>query len=248
MAIESATPSPAAVPPRPHGEPREQGPSNDAVAFERWISSEREAGGSSNASSEQTVHAGTVSATRVSNTVDQSLALDSIVFEWMSTATYLMSYVDHRSRGQDAVAPSVAALDVNARPSVLAGSGLHALNLQQSTHSASFASGSQIVGAGLPVISTAHTAADANASSRASSASSAGALAEWMTRAMRQISDAQGRSTWWIRDYRLSSTQIPALLDAVLHSVQGQPDRIMLNGALVWQRSSNTHGVNNNGD
>ncbi|WP_254846025.1 hypothetical protein [Xanthomonas axonopodis] len=245
MAIESATLPPAAVPPRPHGELREQGPSNDAVAFERWLSSEREAGSSSNASSEQMVHARTVSTTRASNTVDQSLILDSIVFEWMSTATYLMSYVDHRSRGQDAVAPSVATLDVNAWPSVLAGSGLHAPNLQQSTHPASFASGSQIAGAGLPVTSTAYTAADANASSRASSASSIGALAEWMTRAMRQISDAQGRATWWIRDYRLSATQIPALLDALLHSGQGQPDRIMLNGALVWQRSSNTQGVNN---
>lgn len=245
MAIESATPSPAAVPPRPHGEPHEQGPSNDAVAFERWLSSEREAGGSSSASSEQMVHAGTASTTRASNTVDQSLELDSIVFEWMSTATYLMSYVDHRSRGQDAVVPSVTALDVNARPSALAGSALHALNLQQSTHPTSFAPGSQIAGAGLPFTSTAHTAADANSSPRASSASSMGALAEWMTRAMRQISDAQGRSTWWIRDYRLSATQIPALLDALLHSGQGQPDRIMLNGAPVWQRPSNIQGVNN---
>ncbi|WOB51110.1 hypothetical protein NYR97_06970 [Xanthomonas hydrangeae] len=176
---------------------------------------------------------------------DQTLALDSFVFEWAATATYLMSYVDHRGRGHDVVAPNAAAVDGNALMSASSGSGFSAMRPQDAAHRPSFASGLQTVGAGSPFALIAHTENDATHSSRTSSTINLGALAEWMTRAMKQISDAQGRATWWVRDYQLSAAQIPVLLDALLRSGQARPDRIMLNGALVWQRSSNTQGVNN---
>ncbi|PPU40009.1 hypothetical protein XaplCFBP3123_12145 [Xanthomonas arboricola pv. populi] len=191
------------------------------------------------------MQAGIMSTTRAVQVADQALVIDSIVFEWMATATYLMSYVDHRGRGHDAAAPNTDTVNGNALMSASAGSGFSAMSLQDVAHRPSIASGLHVAGAGLPVALTAHAETDATHLSYLSSTTSPDALAEWMTRAMKKISDAEGRTTWWVRDYQLSAAQIPALLDALLHSGQSRPDRIMLNGALVWQRSSNAQGVNN---
>lgn len=245
MAIESALPSPATVPPKPQSEPHEERPSKDAAGFERWLTSDYLPGDASATTPGQTMQAGIMSATQVAQVADQALVVDSIVFEWMATATYLMSYVDHRGRGHEAGAPNGDALNGNVMMSASAGPGLSAMSLQDVAYRPYFASGLHVAGAGLPAALTERPETDATHSSYVSSTTSSGALAEWMTRAMKQISDAEGRTTWWVRDYQLSAAQIPALLDALLHSGQSRPDRIMLNGALVWQHSSNAQGVSN---
>ncbi|MEA9566658.1 hypothetical protein [Xanthomonas sp. WHRI 8932A] len=243
MAIETWMPPPASSPVKPRAEPREELPAKDAATFERWLSPERSPGTATVATTEQAVQAGTLSAAQAARDVDQALALDSIVFEWTATATYLMSYVDHRRSGLDIPVHDSAAIDGNALAQPRAVSSAGAIDLQSTISSSLGVSGLYASATDLPVISKSHADTDGTQPLRASPTASLGAWAEWMSRSIKQISDAEGRSTVWIRDYQISDAQLPALLDALLQSGQGRPDRIMLNGALIWQRASNTQGV-----
>ncbi|QBG98129.1 hypothetical protein EYC55_22200 [Xanthomonas oryzae] len=191
------------------------------------------------------MQAGTASACIAAQDVDQTLALDSIVFEWTATATYLMSYVDHAGRGQDALALNLARADSNAVAQTSPELAASAFDLKTVVSRTASVSGSHAGGTGLLISTTLQADTDAAKPAHGSSSASLGALAEWMSRSLKHVTDAEGRSTWWVRDYQLSGAHMPTLLDALLQSGQARPDRIMLNGALVWQRSSLTQRVNN---
>ncbi|QJD70186.1 hypothetical protein HG421_20080 [Xanthomonas campestris pv. badrii] len=197
------------------------------------------------AAPEQAVQAGTLSATHAGHDADPMMALDSMVFEWTATATYLMSYVDRPGHGHDVMALNLARADSNTIDHALPKAAVSMSDLQAAIGRRSGVLGPHAGVTGLSATSIAHADPDAEQPLRESSSASLGALAEWMSRSMKHITGADGRSTWWVRDYQLSGAHVPALLDALLQSGQALPDRIMLNGALVWQRSSLSQGVNN---
>nr|WP_260214961.1 hypothetical protein [Xanthomonas cannabis] len=236
---------PASIPVKPRSEPREERPSKDAVAFERWLKSEPSPGNTNAATPEQAVQAGTVSITQAAQDLDQTMAVASVFFEWTATATYLMSYVDHHGRGQVAAAPNSISAGSSAVAQSLPGTHFAAPDLQAAIGPAFGLAELHAGGTGVPVAFAVHDNAETAKPLRGSSATGLGALAEWMSRSIKQITDADGRSTLWVRDYQISAAQLPALLDALLHTGHARPDRIMLNGAPLWQSASPTQRINN---
>lgn len=73
----------------------------------------------------------------------------------------------------------------------------------------------------------------------------AGTLAHWVDRLLRYSRQPDGSTVAWLRDFRVSEDQVPALVSAVLqHASQlgMTPGLIMLNGREVWPSTHNTQG------
>ncbi|WDM67829.1 hypothetical protein [Xanthomonas cucurbitae] len=241
MEIDSNIPQPAPVPAH-KAEPRDDRMQQKGSSFDQWLREESMNNVNSMGASAQLMsNASQADATL--GVIRDQLQLVSVVFEWMANATYETSYVERRAAAVLGVSapygttartkgqvPRAGAIASEATLSKPVSNGSDSLMLQSSaavlTH----------------LRATQADRADPS-SARTGALLGSDALADWTQRSLKQISDAQGRITWWVRDYRVSDVQITALLDGLLQGQAEQPDRVMLNGVLVWQRFSRLQGV-----
>lgn len=61
-------------------------------------------------------------------------------------------------------------------------------------------------------------------------------VASWSERLLRRTVDADGNTTWWLRDYRMEAAEQEALTRSLTFlPPQQRPHRIVINGVEVWR-------------
>ncbi|MBD9477417.1 hypothetical protein [Pseudoxanthomonas sp. PXM02] len=203
----------------------------DPSDFRAWLERTAEAAPSPSA---EAVMVATASDTVVQAVAGRADSVD-VLYPWTLQAHAHLSQLGGQMHGDPA---QVSADDASAmNPTSSARTAVAALPAQFATPPYGALNDFQ-----LPiVVGAASTVRGSNASvsvsdAKPSDAAGTALAASWSERLLRKTVDANGNTTWWLRDYGMGSTEQEALTHSLSSlPLQQRPQRIVINGVEVWR-------------